>query len=766
MEHGHIITDLTLITVCASIVAIVFRLLKLPLLLGYILSGMLVGPHLFSHRALIDLKVVQDFSELGVAFLMFYIGLEFDLKKLQRALGPALLAVILQTVAMIGLGLVCVKFLGWSKTNGVFLGCILAISSTMVTVAILKSQDALKANFAQLAIGILILEDILAILILVVLSGEAVTGRFEWDVAWQMTFFVGVFVVVVFCLGKLLAPYILKVLKRYGSSEMITVVSVAMLLGIGELADEFHFSIALGAFLAGSILSQHELAHKIENAIEPLKDLFTAVFFVTVGIKIDPFLLGKYWLSILVLTIVVLVGKTAVTWVGLLLSGQRPRASFRASLCKAEIGEFSFVIAGLGLQQKIIDPGLMAITVGVALTTITIVPTLSNRSITIYDFLAKLMPRPLVEFGGIYANFIGIVKEYFQTNAFLRLIRKPFLQAVLYFLLFNGVVLAAFLATTHLLTIEEFREYPTVTRNVIWGLAIIVALPFVIAIIRNLEVIILLILESAFANRSTRIRNMLNTVLISALVIGIGGIYISLASPFLPTGYGLIAFVGLLVVLGFFLWRYLISVNSRLELLFKQTMNYDMQTSVGEIRQQVLNEFSQRHPWPLVLQDVLIETGTVPCGMKIEELGLREKTGVTIVGISRDNYTSYNPGPAAPLFPGDHLIMIGNEKEMERAKEVLNEKAPEGIITSEEEEFKIDTAFLSPESPFVGQTLSDADIRRKYYINIIGIQRGDRQILAPTSDEVFKQDDLLVVVGSQQRIAAFKQAVRVGIVIE
>lgn len=761
MEHGHIITDLMIVTVCASIVAIIFRLLKLPLLLGYIISGILVGPHLFVKNPLVDIEVVQDFSELGVAFLMFYIGLEFDLKKLQRALGPALLTVILQTVGMVVVGLTFVKFLGWSSVNGLFLGCILAISSTMVTVAVLKGQDALKANFAQLAIGILILEDILAILILVVLSGESVTGRFAWGEVWQMTFFVGVFVVVVFCLGKLLAPYILKVIKRYGSSEMITVVAVAMLLGIGKLADEFHFSIALGAFLAGSILSQHELAHKIENAIEPLKDLFTAVFFVTVGMLIDPSLLGKYWLSIIFLTVVVLVAKTIFTWTGLFLAGQKPKAAFLASIYKAQIGEFSFVIAGLGLEQKIVEPGLMAVTVGVALSTITVAPILSKRSVELYGFFEKLMPQRLADFGQIYGNFIGIVKEHFKANAFLSLIKKPFLQVILYFLLFNGVILTAYLTKKHLLTIEEFRQHPVITQNAIWGIAILVCLPFLIAMIRNLEVIILLILESAFAKQSIKTRNILNTTLLSILVIGIGGIYISLASPFLPTGFGLAAFIGLLVVLGFFLWRYLISVNSQLELFFKQTLSYDVRTSLSEIREKILQEFSQRHPWPIIVQDVPLEPGTLPCGQKIEDLNLREKTGITIVGITRDNYTGYNPGPGTPLFPGDHLIIIGKEAEVEHARQILSQKQPEGAIVSEEEQFKIDTVFLSPASPIVGQTLADANIRRKYYVNVIGIQRGERQISAPAADEVFKQDDLLVVVGNQTRMAAFKKAVEV-----
>lgn len=763
MEHGSVITDLSIVIVCAAVVTVLFRALRLPVLLGYLLSGLLVGPNFLPHSPIKDLTTINELSELGVAFLMFYIGLEFDLKKLQRIFGPAFLAVGLQTVGMVFLGMLTAPLLGWSSINGLFLGCLLAISSTMVTLPILNAQNAMKSNFAQVAIGMLILEDILAILVLVVLTGVGVTGRFEWSKAWSVVFFVGVFVVVVYFTGKLLAPKLLNLLRKFGTPEMITVVAVASLLGIGALAETFNFSIALGAFLAGSILSQSELAHEIESAIEPLKNLFTAVFFVTIGMKIEPGLLADYWLSIVVLTLMVVVGKTLTVFIGLCLTGEKAKTAFKASVCKAQIGEFSFVIAGLGAQLHLTEAGVMTLAVGVALGSIAIVPGLSNNATSIFEYLERKTPRGVKAAAAVYNRFLLTLKEQLGKSAVIKLIKRPLIQIIGYFLLFNGVLIVAYMGVNYALTLPYLSEHYTAVQIGIWVLAAIVCSPFLIAIIRNLEVIVLLITESVFTSKTNKLfqrgsmRNLINTAILCLVLIFFGGIYLSTGAAFLPTGLAFIAFIGLTVALSIFFWRHIIRVNSRLEQLFIESLTTEMKLSKEERREKIMKAFAKKHPWGINLTDVEIQEGTIFCGKKISDLHLKEESRVTVVGITRDNFAVYDPGPEAPIFPGDHLLLLGDKEHIKNAKTILSKKSPEGEVVSVGK-FEIDTVYLPTESGLIGSTLADSNIRKRYKVNVIGMQRGSKQILSPGPDEILKVGDLLVVVGRKDTIKAFKES--------
>jgi len=767
LEHGSIINDLAIVVVCAAVVTVLFKALRLPVLLGYLLSGLLVGPHFLPHSPIKNLAAIEQLRELGVAFLMFYIGLEFDLQKLQRTLGPALLAVILQTIVMIFVGILAAPLLGWSSINGLFLGCLLAISSTMVTIPILRAQDALKANFAQVAIGMLILEDILAILVLVILTAVGLTGKFQWQVAWKSIFFVGVFIVMVFFIGKLLAPRLLKLLRKFGNPEMITVVSVASILGVGQLAEYFHFSIALGAFLAGSILSQSDLAHEIEEAIEPLRNLFTAVFFVSIGMEIEPNLLAKYWISIVALTLIVIVGKTLTVWIGLFLTGEKPRTAFKASVCKAQIGEFSFVIAALGIQQHVTDPGIMAIAVGVALGTIMIVPPFSNNAATVFDFLAKRMPKGVKDSGEFYNSFLLALKEQLSRSAFVSLIKKPILKIIGYFLLFNGILLVAYLAINYTEGFSIIKDYEMWAQAGIWVIAAFACLPFLIAIIKNLEVIVLLVTESVFTLKGSRLlqrgnmRNIVNTGILCLAVVFLGGIYLSAASAFLPSGVALFAFIGLVIVFSMFFWRHIVRVNSRLEQLFIQSITSELRLTKEERREKMLKAIAQRHPWGIDLYDVEIKDDVLVCGKQIWEINLRGETGVTVVGISRDNFTVFDPGPEVPLFPGDHVILVGDKDQIQKARTLLSQKTEEKEVCPAGK-FQIDTVYLPSESSIIGSTLADANIRQLYKINIIGIQRGVKKILSPGPDEILKGRDILVVVGNSRVIKTFKEQIETG----
>jgi len=449
-RYGNdLVSDLGIIAVSATLAAILFYRLKLPVIVGYILAGIFLGSSLFGDTLIRNPATVHALAELGIIFLLFNIGMEFDVRRLQRMMGAALLTVVLQTTCMIFIGLQFAPLLGWNTINCLFLGCLLAISSSMVTFRVLQDQDRLKHPHGQLAIATLIMEDVLAVMMLVVLTGVAVTGHFAWTAVWQVTFMIGVFVVGTYIMGKLVAPRLLKALHKIGNTELITIFAVGLVLGIAMLAEQFHFSIALGAFLAGAILSRSPLIEKIEQATLPLRNVFGAVFFVSIGMLIDPGLLRENWALILLLSGMVIFGKIVTCWAGLYLAGQPSRSSFRAAMVKSQIGEFSFIIAGLGQSLDVTDQSLMSLATGVAFCTMLATPFLSQPSEQIYHAIVARMPQPILMLGEFYQKFLDAVFKVLGGNALLRLVKRPVLQITAGLFLLSGIILTASFSAEH-----------------------------------------------------------------------------------------------------------------------------------------------------------------------------------------------------------------------------------------------------------------------------------------------------------------------------
>jgi CPA2 family monovalent cation:H+ antiporter-2 len=391
MEEGSLIKNLDIIVASAGTIGMVFHFLRLPLLLGYIVSGFIIGPHFLPTPFVKDEYTIRQLSELGVIFLMFYVGVEFDLEKLKRAAGSSLLAVLSQTISMVLIGILISPLFGWSGMNGMFLGALLAITSTMVTIPLLKEQNAMNKNFGQLTMGILILEDIVAILLLVILSGIAITGYFEWEAVGRVTFLVGVFVVMVLVIVKLFASRLIRVMKKVTAPELFVLVIIGFALGLGEIANKFHFSVELGAFLAGSVLSQSSISKQIEHIIEPFRDIFSSIFFATIGMMIDPTAMVANLPQIVIISVIVLFAKSAACWFGLFVAGEKSDVSFHAATYISQIGEFSFIIAAMGNSTGVTHPSLISIAVGVSLVTIIGSTIMTQKHGWLYAIISRLI---------------------------------------------------------------------------------------------------------------------------------------------------------------------------------------------------------------------------------------------------------------------------------------------------------------------------------------------------------------------------------------
>lgn len=758
MGENIILSDLGVIAVASALAAIVFDRIRFPVILGYILVGLLLGPFLFDHHFIHNRENVQSLSELGVIFLLFTLGMEFDLKKLQHLVSTSMVALILQTVLMIYIGIQTAPLLGHDKVIGIFLGSLLAISSSMVTIRVLRDQKALKLPHAQLAIGILILEDVLAVLLLVVLSGISASGSLPWSSALWTIFILGVFVVGVFYVGRIVMPSIIKIVHRIGSLELVTLFAVGTVLGIGVLAEQFHLSLGLGAFLAGSLFTNSSLSPKIEQSIAPLKDLFSAVFFVSTGMLIDPIVVIEHWPVILLLAFAVVIGKTTSCGIGLFLAGQKSRSSFQAALVKSQIGEFSFIIAKLAQNMGLADERLVSIAVGVSFLTILTTPIVSKNALPLYDFLASITPRPISQFANVYHNLYCSFQTLLERSHFFIIVKRPFWQIIVAFFLINGMIIAANLGSQY--AINEQLNVHFVTG--IWVLTAVLVAPFLLSIFRNIGAMSLMLVDLIFTGSKT-IRKMSDTfkqfishILSILLLFLVGGTFITALTEFLPSGYSLILFGLLIVVLALAFQRQMIKLNSELEHRFTSSFNVESKHIETKRRIKVLDKFNREFDWNSLTTEREIEPDSMASGKQIAELGLREKTGATIVAISRGDETIYDPNPQAHMFEGDRLILLGKEDQIAEAMEILSIPKSESSI-SRGSTFLTEAIYIESGCFLEGNTLAGSELRNKHRITAIGIKRSNNPVTDPKPSEVLRVGDLLLIMGKTTHVEAFKK---------
>lgn len=765
LHESTLIHDFGIVVAGAGIAVFVFSRLKLPVIFGYLLTGLLLGPHLLPVSLVKDLGTVQELSELGIIFLLFFIGLEFDLKRLQAVMAPALLALILQTTAMLYLAQAVAPLVGWDTTSALFFGSLLAISSSMVTVRVLKDQGRLHMPHAQLAIGVLILEDILAVVLLVILSGVALNREFAWDAAGLVIFLMGVFVVMTFAAGRLLVPAILNRLDDQSSGpEATTLVSLGLVLGISVLALRFNFAPALGAFLAGAILSQTRMAARVEHLTQSLHDLFNAVFFVTIGMLLEPQLMFTQLPWILGLTVLVILFKVGSCWLGFFLAGQPARSSFRGAIVKSQIGEFSFIIAALGAEFGVTGPTVSAMAYGVALLTILSTPLLTRVSDPLYDGLDRMMPRSLKTFGDFYSGLYDSVFSVVQRSMALKLLRRPIVQVVIYFFLVCGVLVAAHVVSLYFFTQGGSGWTWLLGLVGVWVGAAFLMSPFLIAIVRNLNAMAYLLAEAVFAGRNFRpimlgrLQTILSSFLTLLVLFPIGTVFVAASAPFVTAAWALAFMSVLLVIVTGVFWRRMIRLNSRLEHLFLETFNEAIQDAAEHRRKALLAAVREHYPWEAHLQEVTLPAHARFAGKRIREVNLRQATGSSILALTRDTFQVFDPGPETSLFPGDRLLLLGSEASNTAAGALLEEPDPEPRAAGVSSSIRFENVVVEPHTFLDGQTLAGGQLRQRFGVNVVGIRRGEEDITSPGPDFLIRPGDILYVVGQASAFAALQEA--------
>ncbi|MEM7672490.1 MAG: cation:proton antiporter [Verrucomicrobiota bacterium] len=748
-----IVTDLGWVFVVASAFGIIAHFIKIPAIIGFLTAGAVViqmGPDggLLKHP-----EQILELSELGVVFLMFFIGMEFDLHKLRRIFAPAFCGVALQTIAMLFLGTQAAALLGWSATEGLFLGAVFSISSSMVAIATIRDRDEMAFPRAQLAVGALIFEDILAIVLLVLLTGLAIEGQFELGAVGVTTFGVAVFVAVSFFFGRLIVLRLLKALEGVGRADYWVLFAVGLMLGESLIAAHFQFSLALGAFLAGSLLAGTPQVKHIVRLTDPFRILFGALFFVSVGMRIDPRLLIDSFLISLLLSILVVLGKVLTIWFGMVLAGQRSSSAFKGSLYKAQIGEFSFIIASLGIALEVVRPELMSVAVGVSLITIVITPLLASISEPFFNLLNKRTPSGVHLAARIYHDFLASIGRSMERRVIFKLVKRPLIQISFYFLMFNGILVLTFVLAGRIDTTPGLNDIPVLGSWAIWIISGVACLPFIIAILRNINVVVMMLLDTAFSSVGRdrfirgKLRNAVNGLVLFLVISIFGALYFAAASAYLPKGAALFAFCGILAVTGAVFWQRMVSVNSRLEHAFLESLKEANDTADQKHKEALLKDLNQHSAAQIELGEAAVSEGSIADGSRISEIDIREITGASVVGIGRGNTWVYDPSPEATLFGGDRVFIAGNRSQIARAQQFLLRKRPDGPRNKQRP--MISRIFVETGGLFDGATLAALNLRKRLRISVLGVLREDEWMSPPSPEALIHAGDILVVIGSK-----------------
>lgn len=580
MHAAAFIQDLAVVMLTAGVVTVLFHRLRQPVVLGYILAGFLIGPYTPPFSMIHDEGSIKTLAELGVIFLMFYLGLEFSLRKLARVGPTAFIAAIAEIVLMIWVGYEIGKYFGWKPMDCLFLGAILSISSTTIIVKALDELKMKRERFAQIIFGILIVEDILAIGMIALLSGVATGGDVETADVLATLGRLALFMIVSLVLGILIVPRMLAYVARFGSNEMMLVAVLGLCFGFCLLVIKLDYSVALGAFLIGAIMAESRQLKWIETIVEPVRDMFSAIFFVTVGLMIDPAVLVEYAVPIAVISVAVIVGKVLSCGLGTFISGHGGRTSLRVGMGVSQIGEFSFIIAALGLSLAVTSDFLYPIAVAVSAITTLTTPYLIRVADPLARTLVTHAPHQLVKVSSHYTSWLQSIQLSGDSAAVAAIIRRILLQVLVNLALVCGLFVAAgYFGARLAAMIEPWVADPRLQKTLIWGVALLLSLPFLVAAYRKLKALSMLLAElgvkeSRAGDHTQRTRRVVSELIPAAFIVAVIGLICLLSSNILPPTDWLIGVLLVAVVVVAVCWRWLIHLQARLQIALRESLNH------------------------------------------------------------------------------------------------------------------------------------------------------------------------------------------------
>lgn len=748
-EIAPLISDLAVILIAAGIITLIFKCLKQPVVLGYIVAGILAGPAVPYIPTVSDPTNIKIWADIGVIFLLFAMGLEFSFKKLMTVGGTAVIASITIVSGMMFLGYTAGNALGFSHLSSIFLGGMLSMSSTAIVFKAFDDMGLRGQKFTGVVLGVLVVEDLVAVVLMVLLSTLAVSKQVEGMEMLESILKLGAFLIFWSLLGIYLIPSFLKKIKPFLNDETLLIIALGFCLGMVMIAAKAGFSSALGAFVMGSLLAETIEAEKIEKLVKPVKDLFAAIFFVSVGMMIQPDLLIEYLVPICILTILVIIGQIFFGSLGVLLSGQPLKIALQSGFSLTQIGEFAFIIASLGVSLKVTDDYLYPVIVAVSVVTTFLTPYMIRMATPVYQLIDNYLPSSIKLMLNRYSSGSNTVKHKSTWN---KLLKSMLLDVILYTVLTIFSIIIFFTYVNPII-----RENILGFKGALLSLSIILAiiLPFLWAIImkKNHSPEFLKLWNDSKFNRGPLVSLIAIKLLLCASILMPVIVHIfNVAS-----GVGFI--ITLLILLMIILCKKLKKRSLSIEKRFID--NFNGKTTDSNIGSPLTDNIFKSLPFnDLHLMDFVVGQESSIVGRSLKEINFRQKYGINIVSIIRGERQINIPRGEERLYPFDKIIIVGTDEELDLFQEIIQKQDKEyrdQLAQSFNNNIKIEQFNIEPDSPLIGRSIQQSDIRDKNACLILGIERDGKSMMNPPSQTVFKENDNVWVAGEYRQIVQLSE---------
>ena len=748
------IHDLCIIMLTAGITSLLFKFFKQPVVLGYIVAGMIAGPYMCGQSWIDDEASVDMWGEIGVLFLLFAMGLEFSFKKLLQVGSTALIAAGTVVVGMMSVGFLLGRILGWDEINSLFLGGMLCMSSTTIVFKAIEDLNLGSHKFAKVAFGILIVEDLFAVVLMVLLSSIAVEKQFAGT---QLLMELGkliAYLVLWFVVGIAIIPTFLKKFRKHLNDETLTIFAIGLCLGMVLLAIGVGFSSALGAFVMGSVLAETIEAERIEHLILPIKNVFGSIFFVSVGMMINPELLLQYWLPIVIITLTVIIGQIIFASLGTLLSGQSLKVSLQTGFTLVQIGEFAFIIADFGQTAGVTESSLYPIVVAVSVITTFLTPFIMRLADPAENYLNKHLSPGIKLFIENYAQRKNTVSSDSIWKTYLRkvgvtMIVSGIITAFIYIVYFRAICPFILSKATWL---DSFLK-PDTALLVMKIIALVIIIgscsPFIYNIAsrhRNSKE------AKILWNSGNGQKAWLAGLLLLRILIGVGVVSYAIVRIFTLTS-GMLIGISLLLIVIIMMSR---SVKRRSRGLEEQ---FNKNLTAREVSADKRRPFTKAFESSLLPYDIHISTFTLPAdssfsGKTLSQLNVRKHSGVSIVRIIRAGVFTNIPGGSKHVYPGDQIVVAGSDEQIDKFKQMID-----GSIMKEKPETRehvtLENFTLEEGNPLIGRSIIESNIRNEAHCIVMGIKRGNDYLMNPEPQEVFEPDDIVIVAGETELLKQF-----------
>lgn len=734
MNIESLITDLAFILLLGAFVTVFFKFIKQPVVLGYIVAGFLASPNFHYLPSITNEANIDFWAEIGIIILLFSLGLEFSFKKLVNTGASAVVTALIIVTGMMGAGFTIGHFMGLTTINSLFLGGMLSMSSTTIILKAFTDLGLRQKKFASMVLAVLIVEDLFAVVMMVVLSSIAVNNSVEGSALLYSVGKLVFFLVIWFLVGVFLLPSIFNRFRRFLNSETLLVVSMGLCLGMAVFSVHCGFSLALGAFVMGSILAGTSYAERIEHVVMPVKDLFGAVFFISVGMMVQPAIIAEYWPSILILSAVVILGMIIFGTGGMLVTGQSLKVAIESGFSLTQIGEFAFIIATLGMSLGVLDSTIYPVVVAVSVLTTFTTPYFIKMADPFYNFVERHLPTPLRFL--ITRYHTDATKEK-SSKAWRVSLLKGIWRIIVYVIVNIAIILISRQFLYGWLQ-QIVPSWATILATVV---TLSVMAPFLAALVLPLTRIL-----ARNTKKAKKININAGTVIVS--IIGFIAALIFIANVI--TLYYSVG-VGMLIALTIILVAILI---------FSQRMR----TQMGNIESRFFDNLNERDLQKVGKNNNLVNdlhlaymnvgTGSPLVGMKLKDSHIRPTYGVNIVSIQRGGELYTIPGGNMRLYPGDQIGVIGTDEQLENFLPTIEKVNPNGADALKNTDFQLFSLVLEPGNPLIGKTPKTSGLRENCNALVLSVERDDNTLDAD-SEFVFEPGDMVWFVGDRKKVESY-----------